>query len=95
MPVESCACGSVERMSASGRVRHFVRVFFFFSPNVIMFCQPQLPCVSSYFMRDVHFVMSATLRFVHYVSHIVKTCIRRNFKSYPITHGQIVVVVVM
>ena len=41
-------------------------------------------------MRDVHFVMSAALPFVNYISHLVKTCIRRNFKSFPITIHKIV-----
>ena len=40
--------------------------------------------------RDVYYVMSATLSFVNHMSHIVETCIRRNFKSYPITLHNIV-----
>ena len=36
------------------------------------------------------FVMSAVLPFVNYISHAVKTCIRRNFKSYPVTLNKIV-----
>ena len=35
--------------------------------------------------RDVHYVTSAALPFANYISHIVETCIRRNFKSSPIT----------
>ena len=32
----------------------------------------------------------AALPFVNYVSQVVKTCIRRNFKSYPITLYKII-----
>ena len=35
--------------------------------------------------RDVKFVMSAALPFVNNISHIVKTCIRRNVRLYPST----------
>ena len=37
------------------------------------------------FLEDVHFMMSAALPFVNCISHIVKTCVRGNFRSYPIT----------
>ena len=39
---------------------------------------------------DVHFVMSAALPFVTYISRIVQTCLRRNFKTYPLTMHKIV-----
>ena len=42
------------------------------------------------YMRDVYFVMSTVLLFVNCISHVVKTCIRRNCKSYPITTHKIV-----
>ena len=41
-------------------------------------------------IRDVRFVMSAALLFINYISHKVKTCVRRNFKSYPVTMNNIV-----
>ena len=41
--------------------------------------------------RDIHFVMSVALPFVNYVSHTVKTCIKRNFKSYSVTMNKTVV----
>ena len=34
--------------------------------------------------------MSVALPFVNYISHIVKTCIRRNVKPYPITMHKVV-----
>ena len=45
---------------------------------------------SSGTMRDIHFVMSLALPYVNYMSHIVKTCVRRNFNSYHITMNKIV-----
>ena len=42
------------------------------------------------YTRDVYYVMSTALLFVNCVSHVVKTCIRRNRKSYPITTHKIV-----
>ena len=40
--------------------------------------------------RDVCFVLSAALSFVNYISRIVKTGMRGNFQSYPITSRKIV-----
>ena len=40
--------------------------------------------------RDVQYVTSAVLPFVNYMSHVVKTCIRSNFKPYLIIMHKIV-----
>ena len=47
-----------------------------------------------YDTRNVRFVMSTALLFANYGNHrhIVKTCIRRNFQSYPITMHKIVLI---
>ena len=39
---------------------------------------------------DVHFVMSAALPLANYISYVVQTCTRRNFKCYPINMHEIV-----
>ena len=41
-------------------------------------------------MWDVYFVMSAAPPFLNFVSHVVKTGIRRNVKFYPITMSKVV-----
>ena len=52
------------------------------------------PCLAPLYTlnsaRDVHIVMSTALPFVNCISLIVKTCIRRNFKSCPITMNKMV-----
>ena len=44
-----------------------------------------------FFMRCVHYAMFAAVPFVNCTNHVVKTFIRRNPKSYPITMHTVVV----
>ena len=62
-----------------------------FSSSVLMNCYEGLSSVMIFFMRCVHYAMFAAVPFVNCTNHVVKTFIRRNPKSYPITMHTVVV----